>query len=519
MRKRFVVSPLDADIHRHIRMGTIAAGLIMVASWGVGWLPQAQNSWFAGTTILNPLRVWTAGVAICAAGLVLGGLWLVRCWLRLGQILQLPLTGVGASGIKEAPGQHLVHDEKLRVVTRAIWCWTAPLLLTFPIMSRDVFSYLAQGRLLHAGHDPYGDGISAVPGWFMTGADTLWAQSPSPYGPAFLLISRLVWFLTDGGPEWAILLFRLLFLAGMAMCMWAAPRLARRFGVRGDWVQWIVIANTLFGLYMIAGAHNDTLMLGLLLTGLYFLHPEAKRRRIVWGFILLGGSIAIKPLTVLVLPFAGLLLVWQPDQHIEYRCRMKIWAVSLLIVGTVLTVFGAITGLWFGWIQAMTTSGQAAFPYAPFGLLGLGIGWIVDAVLHTGIEPAAQLFYSLGTLAIAAITAWLALLPRPQHPVLLAGIALSAAVVVAPVFQPWYVLWVLPFFVIVGAWRGWFSVLLYLLAAVLIVAGVVDQLAVAQWIPILPLRIFTAALGLAGIAALVFVDHHTRSAFPPLTKT
>src|SRR5699024_2760735 len=129
-------------------------------------------------------------------------------------------------------------------------------------------------------------------------------------------------------------------------------------------------------------------------------------------------------------------------------------------------------------------------------------------------EPAAQLFYSLGTLAIAAITAWLALLPRPQHPVFLAGIALSAAVVVAPVFQPWYVLWVLPFFVIVGAWRGWFSVLLYLLAAVL-----VDQLVVAQWIPILPLRIFTAALGLAGIAALVFVDHHTRSAFPPLTKT
>src|SRR5699024_3371279 len=177
-----------------------------------------------------------------------------------------------------------------------------------------------------------------------------------------------------------------------------------------DWAQWIVITNPLFGLYMIAGTHNDTLMLGLLLTGLYFLNPEFQRRRILWGFILLGGSIAIKPLTVLVLPFAGLLLVWQPDQRIGYRSRVKVWAASLLIVGSVLTIFGAVTGLWFGWIQAMTTSRQAAFPYAPFGLLGLGIGWIVDAVLHTGIEPADQVFYSLGTLIAAAITAWLALL-------------------------------------------------------------------------------------------------------------
>src|SRR5699024_10816316 len=252
---------------------------------------------------------------------------------------------------------------------------------------------------------------------------------------------------------------------------------------------------------------------------LYFLNPEFKRLRILLGFTLLAGSIAIKPLTVLVLPFAGLLLVWQPGQYIACRARMKVWVASLVIVGAVLTIFGAASGLWFGWIQAMTTSGQAAFTYAPVCLLGLGIGWIVDAVLHTSIEPVAQLFYSLGTLAIAAITAWLVLLPRPPQPVFLAGIALSAAVVVAPVFHPWYVLWVLPFFVIVGAWRSWFSALLYLVVAVLIVAGVVDQLAVAQWIPILPLRIFTAALGLAGIAALVFVDPETRGAFPRFSRT
>lgn len=527
MRKLFVPSRIDTDPGHHIRLGAAAAVIIMIASWGVGWLPQAQNSWFAGTTLLNPMRVWTPGVTISAVALVLGGLLLVRSWLRLGQALQLPWT-TGSGGptietVQESARKHRINDHKLTVLNRAIWWWVTPLMCTFPIMSRDVFSYLAQGRLLHAGHDPYGEGVSSLPGWFMIGADSLWAQSPSPYGPAFLLVSQLVWFVTDGGPEWAILLFRLMFLGGMALCMWAIPRLARRFGARGDWAQWIFIANPLFGLYMIAGAHNDTLMLGFLLTGLYFINPawppENRRRRILFGFILLAGSIAIKPLTVLVLPFAGLLLIWRPGERISYRARIKVWAKSVLVVGGVLLIFGAITGLWFGWIEAMTTSGAAAFPYAPFGLLGLGIGWVIDALFQTGVDPVAQTFYTLGTVAIAAVTAWLALLPRPKRPVLSAATALTTAVLAAPVFQPWYVLWVVPLFAVIGVWRGWASSLLYVLVTVLVIVGVVDQLAVSQWIPIVPLRILTAAVGLIGLVVMIFLDPLTRRAFPQTKKT
>ncbi|HEY4534874.1 MAG TPA: polyprenol phosphomannose-dependent alpha 1,6 mannosyltransferase MptB [Enteractinococcus sp.] len=525
MGKWFVPSRIDTDPGHHIRVGLVAAIVIMVASWGVGWLPQTQNSWFAGTTVLNPVRFWTPGVTVSAVALVTGGLLLVRSWLRLGQALQLPYT-TGESNVgsvRESTSTVRLNDHKLSVINRAIVYWTIPLVFTFPILSRDVYSYLAQGRLLHAGLDPYGEGVSSLPGWFMIGADALWAQSPSPYGPAFLLISQFVWFVTNGGPEWAILIFRVLFLGGMAMCVWAIPRLARRFGARGDWAQWLVIANPLFGLYMIAGAHNDTLMLGLLLTGLYFINPQwqpgtQRRRRVLFGFILLGCSIAIKPLTVLVLPFAGMLLLWQPGVRMSYRSRIVVWAQSVVVVGLLLTIFGAITGLWFGWVPAMMTSGSAAFPYAPFGLLGLGIGWLVDVVWHTGIESAAQVFYSLGTLALGTFTAWLALLPKPKHPIFAAALALTTAILVAPVFQPWYVLWVLPLFAIAGKWRGWSSSLLYLLVAVLIVVGVVDQLAVSQWIPLLPMRLLTGAIGFIGLAVLVVFDPLTRRAFPQTRK-
>jgi len=525
MTKTYVPSRIDTDPGHHIRVGLVASVIIMIASWGVGWLPSAQNSWFAGTTILNPLRVWTPGVIVCAVALVTGGILLVRSWLRLGQALQLPYTmgddGQHLGSAKGSARKHRIHDHKLTVINRAIRYWTIPLLFSFPILSRDVYSYLAQGRLLHAGLDPYGEGVSSLPGWFMTGADSLWAQSPSPYGPAFLLLSQLIWFVTDGGPEWAVMIFRAIFVGGMAMCVWAVPRLARRFGARGDWAQWIFIANPLFGLYMIAGAHNDTLMLGLLLTGLYFVNPnwqDHKRRRILLGFILLACSIAVKPLTVLVLPFAGMLLLWRRGDKMSYRARTRVWVQSVLVVGIILTLFGAVTGLWFGWVPAMMTSGSAAFPYAPFGLIGLALGWVVDLIWHTGIEPVAEMFYSLGTLTIAAVTAWLALLPRPKHPIFSAALALSTAILVAPVFQPWYILWVLPLFAITGRWTGWASSLLYLLVTVLIVVGVVDQLSVAQWIPLLELRLLTGTIGLVGIIILVFCDPLTRRAFPTQQK-
>ncbi|MBD4602799.1 hypothetical protein GUG50_02365, partial [Xanthomonas citri pv. citri] len=88
------------------------------------------------------------------------------------------------------------------------------------------FSYLQQGRLLASGLDPYSQGVSALPGWFMQGADSIWAESPSPYGPLFLLFAETTWRATGGTIELSVTAFRLLALAGLALCLWAVPRLA-----------------------------------------------------------------------------------------------------------------------------------------------------------------------------------------------------------------------------------------------------------------------------------------------------
>ncbi len=529
---RWLIGGADEDTILSLRQGLIGSLMIMVGSWGVGWLATTPTSLFARTTILNPLRVEPAGVIACAVLLVLGSLLLVRAWLRLGQRLQGRWPG------------------SWDVVVRATWLWSAPLLLAFPVFSRDVYSYLGQGRLLHAGLNPYQDWISELPGWFMQGADSIWAESPSPYGPLFLLIARAVWFLTGGSPEPAFLLFRGVSVIGMGLCLWAVPRLARRFGAEPSWATWISITNPLFALYMIAGIHNDALMIGLLLCGFVLLGPDSPRARNLAGLVLVSLSIAIKPLTVIALPFAGLLMLG--GAHLSgaqrplsgesaalpagsaargdgphpgggaagragtpgWEARARVWVLCLAVTAVVLAAVGGLTGLWFGWVPAMLTSGNAAFPYAPFGLLGLGIGWLVDAVSGAGVRAVADVVYAAGKVLVAALTAWLALTRRPVNPVLATGLALGAAVLLAPIIQPWYLLWVLPMFAVVRRWRGWPIWTLYLLVMVLVVIGVVDQLSVAQWISLLWVRIITAAAGAVYMVFIVFLDPKTSTLFP-----
>lgn len=535
---------------RHVHLGLLGSVLIMVGSWGVGWLPPDQSSWFAHTTVLNPLRVELFGVISCAVLLILGALLLVRSWLRLGQDLGLPTLRPAVSADRRAQAEpdsaatpQKRPDESARsVLRRAMICWLTPLMFAFPVFSRDVYSYLVQGRALDAGLNPYEQGISSVSGWFMQGADTIWAESPSPYGPLFLLIARGLWVITGGVPEPAVLLFRAVTVLGLVLCWWAVPRLAKRFGSHPDWALWVAVLNPLCALYLIAGVHNDSLMIGLLLLGFLLIGPVGTRmasRRthtsaaaaFGWstlGLVLVSGSIAIKPLTVLALPFAGLLMLWRqprrrsswsaarPDR-IRYRHRGMVWLWCLVVVGGVLVLTGWASGLWFGWIPAMMTSGNAAFPYAPFGLFGLGIGWVSDAMLHTGIRPIADIVYALGTVSAAGLVAVLALRRRVNNPLYSTGAVLLVAVLLAPIIQPWYLLWMLPLFAVVGVWfgrGGWQSWTLYLLVIALVIVGVVDQVSVSQWIPILLVRLITGAVGVAGMVFMVLIDPTTARLFP-----
>src|SRR5262249_59907702 len=63
---------------------------------------------------------------------------------------------------------------------------------------------------------------------------------------------------------------RLVVLIGVGLIVWATPRLARRCGVAEVSALWLGAANPLLIMHLVAGIHNEALMLGLMLTGTEF---------------------------------------------------------------------------------------------------------------------------------------------------------------------------------------------------------------------------------------------------------
>lgn len=493
---RWLFGAPEDEVRPALAQGLLAAMLITVGSWGVGSLPQAGESLFSGTTILVPLRTETSGVIVSAVLLIIGCMLLVRAWLRLSQRID-PQRAAAAS-----------------YVVRATWLWSAPLLVSFPIFSRDVYSYLAQGRLYAAGANPYENWVSQLPGWFMQGADGLWAESYSPYGPVFLVLAAGFWWISGGIPEIGVLLFRGLSLVSMWLFMRCLIKLLVHFRSRVSFGLWLAVANPLFLIIMVAAAHNDVLMLALLAAGMLLV----LRERFIIGMLVIGLSIAIKPIVLVTLPFLAFLALRQDRQSgITFRERLRWWVPAALTVGAGLAVIGALTALWFGWIPAMMTSGSAAFPYAPVGLVGLAIGWVFS-IFGSNAAVAADAFYTLARVVASGFIGWWALrcqrdefrlarVPRD------AALALLAVVLSAPIVQPWYLLWVLPLYVLwrsrSAPWLRW----LYLFIAVLVLVGVVDQFSVAQWIPQALVQLIAVAVGVLYLFYIVLIDPKTTAIF------
>lgn len=495
-----------AAVQAVVRTGTAAAVLVVVGSLGVGWMPSVPEAFLSRFRLFQLIRLDLVTALPFALVLAAGCLLLVRAWLRLGQEL---------AGRWQSAGP---------VMRRAVWWWTAPLLASVPIFSRDVFSYMQQGRMVASGLDPYTVGVSQLPGWFMYGADTIWAESPSPYGPLFLGVAAVIWTASGGVPDIAVLAFRGLSVAGLALCLWAVPRLAGAAGRSPAWAVWLVVANPVFLLYLVAGIHNDALMLGFMLAGFVLLVQRPRRRgRAVAGLLLVVLSVAVKPTTALVLPFAAMLLPagWEPFRSgagLPLSRRVGPWATTGVMALAVLAVLGAATGLGFGWVTAMLTSGDAAFPYAPFGLLGTGVGALAEAFTAVPARQAAGWFYTAGTLTALGYTAWCALRRQAADPVAASAAVLFAAVALAPIVQPWYLLWVLPLAACSLPGRGnhprWFGWVLIAVVLALTAVGTVDQLAVANWVPLTTVRVCSAAACLLMILWLVRLDRHTRLLLP-----
>jgi hypothetical protein len=432
--------------------GLLGSTLVALGALGVGWLPA--NSPVLDGAVVSTLRSTAAGEVLARVAVFAGVALLLQAWLVLGHDV---LDGL---------------ERNERRVAGILAAWSAPLLLIPPLFSRDAYSYFAQGQLVLADLDPYTTGVSALPGWFLTGADPLWAESPTPYGPAFLLLEQGVAALVGPHALAGAILFRLLALAGVAMLAVHVPRLAAAHGIEPTKALWLAVLNPLVLMHFVAGAHNDALMVGLLVAGLAL----AVERHPVPGVLLIALAGAVKPIALVVLPFAGFL--WAGTRS-GWAQRILAWAKSAGMVLVVFALLSVAVGVGLGWVASLSTPGSVRTWLSPPTALGMATGSLLDAVGLGSVDGSITFFRAVAMLAGAAIGIVLVLRPQGRSPVRGAALALLAIVALGPVVQPWYLLWALPLLAATGLTGAQLRAAL-VVTAVLVIHGMAESNATAD---------------------------------------
>ncbi|WP_035771603.1 polyprenol phosphomannose-dependent alpha 1,6 mannosyltransferase MptB [Arthrobacter sp. Br18] len=471
-----------------IIQGFAGSMLMWLGSLGVGWLSLASTE-----LRRNPVIIWLRfepeGAVFSVLVLAIGGMLLVRSWLRLGQRLR----GWG--------------PETRPFVLKAVAAWAAPMCLALPLFSRDVFAYIAQGQVMIAGLNPYRDGYSQISNYLQIGADDLWAQSPTPYGPVFLWIEEGVVRITGGQPDFSIALFRVVAVLGVALCVYFIPRLADLHGINANRALWLTAANPLFLINFIAAIHNDSLMIGLALAGLYL----AATRRPLWGIILITASVGIKPITLIFLPFVG--LMWA-GKGASWPRKFLFWGITAGLSLGLLWVMGMINGFGFGWVGALSTPGSVWIWYAPVGFLGLIVATLGNAVGLDGwgFANAIHTLARLGSLVIIALEIF-----RGDHSRLVRrlAVAFAAIVLLSPMIQSWYVVWLIPLFAVTGIRNDWQVKALYFTVSFFMVYAISDQLDIFPYFEfsLMAARQIAAVCALGFGFYLVFLDRSTKVLF------
>ena len=292
------------------------------------------------------------------------------------------------------------------------------------LLSTDVFSYIAYARMgVEHGLNPYTHGpisITQDPIYHYVGHD--WKKVDTAYGPIYTLLTYPFGLLGVTGALWGMKVLAMLASAATLLLTWRCARLRERDPVAAIL---LVGANPLYVIYALGGAHNDLIMMALMMAAvaLTFARRDASAAATVVAGALVKATVAA------LLPF--MILARRSGRQ----------------------VFGAIGALALGAIVA----------YAVFGVDGVNIVAALnrDAAFVSSDSFATEIAHLFGKpgvfpidhdlLKAMLVVIILHLLWRTWRGydwVAASGWALLAISVTSTWLLAWYILWPLPLAVI-----------------------------------------------------------------------
>ncbi|MFF5842842.1 polyprenol phosphomannose-dependent alpha 1,6 mannosyltransferase MptB [Streptomyces massasporeus] len=388
------------DLRRCQVLGLAGTSCLALGGETAGALPVED--------LLHPA---SARAALGLVGVYFGVVLLIAAWLLLGRLVRGP------------------RPPQPRSLLLVLAIWAAPLLLAPPLFSRDVYSYLAQGAMVEAHLDVYAHGPARLGGPLADEVAPLWRHTGAPYGPVFLAVAAALSGLTRGELPAGLFGMRLVALAGVALMAAALPRLARHSGADPSAALWLGALNPLVLLHLVAGAHNDAVMLGLLGVGLV----AALGRWPILGAVLVTLAALVKAPAVLGLAAVVALQVRAGRSPAKALVTTTVAAAGTTVAAT------AVAGTGYGWIGALNTPASPQ-NWALTTLLGRATRALLEH-LGSDLAPlAVPAWHALGIVAavLAIALIWLRLRLRPVYAL---GLSLAAVAALGPAIRPWYALW------------------------------------------------------------------------------
>jgi hypothetical protein len=171
------------------------------------------------------------------------------------------------------------------------------------LLSTDVFSYIAYARMgVEHGINPYLHGPSAIatdPIYRYVGQD--WRHVATAYGPLYTLLSYPLAPLGIDGALWGMKAAAALASAATLVLTW---RCARDRALDPVAAILLVGANPLYVIFGLGGAHNDLIMLALMMLAVALTPlgaPRARREALAAGAVVAGAL--VKATVAALLPF------------------------------------------------------------------------------------------------------------------------------------------------------------------------------------------------------------------------
>lgn len=419
-----------------LALGSFGAGATryrggVVEALGLGWITYGHG--FA----LFEIFIWVGIVGVLGAWLIAGRRYVSG-------------PGRDARNADVVKRENPDPDERtrLRALNRTLLWWLVPLSLSAPVFSRDIYSYLMQGAMMRDGFDPYREGAAVNPGPMLLEVSADWRNTTTPYGPLHLGINEVITRIVGDNITVGVIMFRVLCVLGFAAIMWSVPRIAVKLGGDPVLAQWLGVLNPLVLLHLVAGLHNESIMVGLVSLALLAGLALPRVRGAVVAALLIGVAVALKATAVIALPFLVWIAVTRGGELPRWADVVRrlpaligfgVGMVAIMLA--TLTALTWLTGSSWGWLTEISGNTKVinplAAPSAVAGVIAAVMGWIDDTVTFNVIVAVARTVSSV-IMVVGLVVCWLVFRRSPRTNMAGMIAAYGVAVVFNAVALPWY---------------------------------------------------------------------------------